>query len=181
MGTLENILPQGSVDVAIHDVLNTQTKKDENELKSTTEVKTVEEEMEETKLILSFDDFVSQLSYNDEEEVEKEESEFPTTAEETGSTHEVLKPLTEVEDDAADEKDPFKPDEIVLSPECLQLARFPLSQTLPNPPRQRLNRNRKRSMGDKIFQTVKRKFSSPGKNDDVSAGKKKEKMRIILY
>ena len=199
--TDENILSEASVDV--RDIPNTPTEKDKDiDQTYTTEVKTVE--MEETEKILSTDGTVSEKSdmmslccditdidqeedkyFSNDEKEESNVSRFIPNIEETGSNHQDLDAQTEVQDDEADEKDPVKSSEIVLDPDCLRpelddkagaVVRSSLSQTPLTAPKRELSR--KLSFGDKIFQTVKRNFSSPGKNND---DRKKGNMKIILF
>ena len=199
--TDENILSEASVDV--RDIPNTPTEKDKDiDQTYTTEVKTVE--MEETEKILSTDGTVSEKSdmmslccditdidqeedkyFSNDEKEESNVSRFLPTIEDTGSNHQDLDAQTEVQDDEADEKDPVKSSEIVLDPDCLRpelddkagaVVRSSLSQTPLTAPKRELSR--KLSFGDKIFQTVKRNFSSPGKNND---DRKKGNMKIILF
>ena len=199
--TDENILSEASDDV--RDIPNTPTEKDKDiDETYTTEVKTVE--MEETEKILSTDGTVSEKSdmmslccditdidqeedkyFSNDEKEESNVSRFLPTIEDTGSNHQDLDAQTEVQDDEADEKDPVKSSEIVLDPDCLRpelddkagaVVRSSLSQTPLTAPKRELSR--KLSFGDKIFQTVKRNFSSPGKNND---DRKKGNMKIILF
>ena len=164
---------------------------DGNEL-STTEVDVELDPIPDTE------DIVSQISDNDQEEEyfgddEKEETKRPkfiTPAEEIGPIppipnmkHEGLAPETEKNDENS-----FKSTEIVLNPEYLNLGEN--TQSFPSSPGSQIpfttpRLTRKQSLRTKIFQTLQRKFRTPGKNVDNTprANKKspKENIKIVLF